>query len=174
MPDAVAVIVKMPHVLLGAPPCELLGIGSGGPKRQPAVVQFWNLQLPKLQAPGRPQHALPTFVPAEQVPPEHVPPGQFATTHALPLFGPPMHTLGQSKLLIHGLLWFEPPEHTLPPVSADAVPLSVSVLPSQQAWMTLKKLSGTAAGCGTATLPPPKYRPPHVSGKKFGLKSASR
>src|SRR5439155_24498343 len=40
--------------------------------------------------------------------------------------------------------------------------------------MTLKKLSGTAAGCGTATPPPPKYRPLQASGKKFGLKSASR
>ncbi len=163
-------------MLLGAPPCELLGIGNGGPKRQPAVVQFWNLQLPKLQAPGAPQHALPALTPPEHVPPEHVPPGrQVAAWHALLLSGPPMHTLGQSKLLIHGLLWFEPPEHRLPlDVSADAVPLNVSVLPSQQAWMTLKKLSGTAAGCGTATLPPPKYRPPHVSGKKFGFRSASR
>ena len=35
-------------------------------------------------------------------------------------------------------------------------------------------MSGTAAGCGTETPAPPKYRPPHCSGKKFGFPSASR
>ena len=103
VPDAVAVIVRMPHVLVCAPPCELFGIGNGGPKRQPAVVQFGNLQLPMLQAPGS-QHVLPAFTPPEHVPPEHVPPGQLVVWHALPSFGPPMQMSGwQSKSLMQGM-----------------------------------------------------------------------
>src|SRR5207237_1974714 len=69
VPVAFAVIVRMPHVLAAALPCAPFGIGSGGPNRQPVVVQVWNLQLPKLQFPGEPQHFLPLFKPPEHVPP---------------------------------------------------------------------------------------------------------
>ena len=40
VPEAFAVIVLMTHVLVAAPVCEEFGIGSGGPKRQPAFVHL--------------------------------------------------------------------------------------------------------------------------------------
>src|SRR6059036_2872933 len=39
-PDAFAVSVLITHVLLDAPRCEALAIGSGGPKRQPEFVHL--------------------------------------------------------------------------------------------------------------------------------------
>jgi hypothetical protein len=39
VPAAFADTVLMTHVLVAAPLCEPFGIGSGGPKRQPAFVQ---------------------------------------------------------------------------------------------------------------------------------------
>jgi len=40
VPEAFAVIVLRTHVLVAAPVCEEFGIGSGGPKRQPAFVHL--------------------------------------------------------------------------------------------------------------------------------------
>ena len=40
LPVAFAVIVLRTHVLVAAPVCEEFGIGSGGPKRQPAFVHL--------------------------------------------------------------------------------------------------------------------------------------
>src|SRR5438034_3428907 len=70
VPVAFAVAVLMTHVLVAAPLCEELGIGSGGPKRQPAFVHlvwahFALLQTPALHvvAPGV-QSAVVTHVEA--------------------------------------------------------------------------------------------------------------
>src|SRR5437764_15069117 len=40
VPAALAVAVLMTHVLVAAPACAVLGIGSGGPQRQPAFLYF--------------------------------------------------------------------------------------------------------------------------------------
>ena len=41
----------MTHVLVAAPACEVFGIGSGGPKRQPAFVHWVWAHFALLQAP---------------------------------------------------------------------------------------------------------------------------
>ena len=80
VPAALAVAVLMTHVLVAAPACEVLGIGSGGPKRQPAFVHFvWAhfalLQAPEAQdvAPGE-QSAVVAHVDAQSALVRHVVP----------------------------------------------------------------------------------------------------
>jgi len=51
VPAAFPVIVLMTHVLVAAPACEEFGIGSGGPKRQPAFVHWVWAHFALLQAP---------------------------------------------------------------------------------------------------------------------------
>src|SRR5213080_1860398 len=51
LPEAFAVIVLRTHVLVAAPLCEEFGIGSGGPKRQPAFVHWVWAHLALLHAP---------------------------------------------------------------------------------------------------------------------------
>src|SRR5947207_6010046 len=51
VPEALAVRVLITHVLVAAPPFEELGIGSGGPNRQPAFVHFSRAHFPLLQLP---------------------------------------------------------------------------------------------------------------------------
>ena len=56
VPAAFAVIVLITHVLVDAPRCAVLGIGSGGPNRQPAFVHFSRAHFALL-------HTLPAHVP---------------------------------------------------------------------------------------------------------------
>jgi len=77
LPEAFAVIVLRTHVLVGAPLCEEFGIGSGGPKRQPAFVHLVWAHFALLQAP--PVHV--------------VAPGEQSATVA--------HTEAQSALVRH-------------------------------------------------------------------------
>ena len=51
VPMAFAVAVLMTQVLVAAPVCEEFGIGSGGPKRQPAFVHWVWAHFALLQAP---------------------------------------------------------------------------------------------------------------------------
>ena len=51
VPAAFPVIVLMTQVLVAAPACEVFGIGSGGPKRQPAFVHWVWAHFALLQAP---------------------------------------------------------------------------------------------------------------------------
>ncbi|PYO39046.1 MAG: hypothetical protein DMD33_20245 [Gemmatimonadetes bacterium] len=133
LPVAFAVSVLITHVLVAAPLCEVLGMGSGGPKRQPAFVQLVLAHVALLQ-----------------LPPEHVPP---RVQSALVLHGE-----AQSLLARHDAPRFDgtPAVQCLPPASAGVAPVSVTVVPTHDAAMTDVPRAGMITGSGTPTPAPPK------------------
>jgi len=138
------------QVLVALPLCEVFGIGNGGPKRHPAAVhwssaQFALLQLPAAQDPPGVQSAPVVHGPAQSAVAVHVPP-RFEVAPCVQRF---------------------------PPASVGDAAWSVSVRQLQLTFVSEDPMSGIFDGSGTATPAPPKYRPPHFSGKKFGLPSAS-
>src|SRR5439155_20714913 len=103
LPDALAVSVLITHVLVPTPECEEFGIGSGGPKRQPALVHLRRahlalLQAPSLHVPSGVQSALAA----------HVDPQSLSARHEVPRFDD------------------SPWMQRLPPASAGDVPEIVS------------------------------------------------
>src|SRR5439155_21966045 len=112
VPEAFAVIVLMTHVLVAAPACEEFGIGSGGPKRQPAFVHLVWAHFALLHAPE-----VHVVAPGEQ--------------SAVVL-----HVEAQSALIRHAVLSFaiDPWTQRLfggvpPAVSVALVPVRLSVVP---------------------------------------------
>src|SRR5437867_9439990 len=116
------------HVLVGAPRCDLLGIGSGGPKRQPTVLHL------------RKAHDL------VHTPPLHCPP-----LHCVFAVHAP-----QSASAVHVLPRFGPRMQRLPPASVGVVPVRVRVVPTHDALVVELPWSGTVDGSGTPTAEPPK------------------
>src|SRR5437879_980659 len=154
LPEALAVSVLITHVLVAAPPFEELGMGSGGPKRHPAVVHLVCVHLAFLQ--------LPLTQEGGEVVGE-----QSASV---------LQVLAQSPLTRHDAPRFtdNPCVQRFTPASAGVAPVSVSVVPSHEASVNNLPISGTFDGSGTPTPAPPTPRPPHASGQRWGWPSASR
>ena len=121
VPEAFAVIVLMTHVLVAAPVCEEFGIGSGGPKRQPAFVHLVWAHFALLHAPEL--HA--------------VAPGEQSAVV--------VHVEAQSALVRHAVLSFDVNPWTqrllggVPPaVSAADAPLTLSVVPLAHAALVIE------------------------------------
>ncbi len=111
VPVALAVAVLMTHVLVAAPACEVLGIGSGGPKRQPAFVHLVWAHFALLQTPAL--HVVAPGVQSAVV----------------------MHVEAQSASARHDVPNFDeaPRVQRFPPASLGLAPVSVTVVPVHEA-----------------------------------------
>ena len=111
VPVAFAVAVLMTHVLVAAPLCEELGIGSGGPKRQPAFVHLVWAHFALLQTPAL--HVVAPGVQSAVV----------------------MHVEAQSASARHDVPNFDeaPRVQRFPPASLGLAPVSVTVVPVHEA-----------------------------------------
>ena len=111
VPVAFAVAVLMTHVLVAAPPGEELGIGSGGPKRQPAFVHLVCAHFALLQTPAL--HVVAPGVQSAVV----------------------MHVEAQSASARHDVPNFDeaPRVQRFPPASLGLAPVSVTVVPVHEA-----------------------------------------
>jgi len=111
VPVAFAVAVLMTHVLVAAPPGEELGIGSGGPKRQPAFVHLVWAHFALLQAP-----ALHVTAPGEQS-------------------AVVVHVEAQSASVRHDVPSVDeaPRVQRFPPASLGLAPVRVTVVPVHEA-----------------------------------------
>src|SRR5438552_13544759 len=136
LPEAFPLRVLITHVLVAAPPFEELGIGSGGPKRQPAFVHFSKAHFPLLQLPLT--HDGGEVVGEQSVSLRHVP--------------------AQSPLVVQEAPRVElaPCKHRFPPAWVAVVPETVSVVPLQETFEIDDPWSGTLDGSGTPTPAPPK------------------
>jgi len=112
VPVAFAVAVLMTHVLVAAPLCEELGIGSGGPKKQPAFVHLVWAHFALLQAPAV-LHVVAPGVQSAVV----------------------MHVEAQSASVRHDVPNFDeaPRVQRFPPASPGLAPVSVTVVPVHEA-----------------------------------------
>ena len=139
LPEAFALRVLTTHVLVAAPPFEELGIGSGGPKRQPAFVHFSKAHFALAQLPLT--HMGGAAVLGEQ---------SASVTHgaAQSLF------VVQEAPRVAGLM--DPWMHRFPPAWTAVVPETVSVVPLQETFEIDDPWSGTLDGSGTPTPAPPK------------------
>jgi len=111
VPVAFAVAVLMTHVLVAAPLCEELGIGSGGPKRQPAFVHLVWAHFALLQAPAL--HVVAPGVQSAVV--THVEAHSASVRHDVPNFDE------------------APRVQRFPPASLGLAPVSVTVVPVHEA-----------------------------------------
>src|SRR5437764_7070033 len=111
VPVAFAVAVLMTHVLVAAPLCEELGIGSGGPKRQPAFVHLVWAHFALLQAPAL--HVVAPGVQSAVV--THVEAHSASVRHDVPNFDE------------------APRVQRFPPASPGLAPVSVTVVPVHEA-----------------------------------------
>src|SRR3989475_3834010 len=137
LPEAFALRTLTTHVLVAAPPFEELGIGSGGPKRQPAFVHFSKAHFALAQLPLT--HIGGTAVLGEQ---------SASVTH-----GP-----AQSLLVVQEAprVAADPWMHRFPPAWTAEAPETVSVVPLQLTFEIDDPWSGTLDGSGTPTPAPPK------------------
>ena len=136
VPEAFPLAVLITHVLVAAPPFEELGIGSGGPKRQPAFVHFSRAHFPLLQLPLT--HEGGEVVGEQSASVVHVP--------------------AQSPLVVQEAPRVElaPCMHRFPPAWVAEAPEMVSVVPTQLTFEIDDPWSGTLDGSGTPTPAPPK------------------
>ena len=111
VPVAFAVAVLMTHVLVAAPLCEELGIGSGGPKRQPAFVHLVSAHFALLQTPAL--HVVAPGVQSAVV--THVEAHSASARHDVPNFDE------------------APRVQRFPPASLGLAPVSVTVVPVHEA-----------------------------------------
>jgi len=136
VPEALAVIVLTTHVLVAAPWCEELGIGSGGPKRQPAFVHFSRAHFALAQLPLT--HEGGDVVGEQSASVVHVPAQALLAVQEAPR------------------VELAPWMHRLPPAWVAVVPETVSVVPLQVTFEIDDPWSGTLDGSGTPTPAPPK------------------
>jgi len=133
VPLASASRVLTTQTLVAAAACEIFGIGTGGPNRQPFLVHLRSAHLALLQ------------LPALQVAPDE----QSALV---------VHVEAQSLLVVHASPCFDrtPCVHRLPPASVGVVPVRVTVVPLQVAFRTPLAMSGIRTGNVMPTAAPPK------------------